>query len=129
MVAFCNRRGPRWWRSIPRIGRGRASVGKGRRERIVPVSVATLAALRAHCADPPKVFNGAAEESKSGPLLAPMIAPWTDASPQCNPSQTKCLSMWFKRCWDTRLRRSHHLSAGGEATRSAGSRRVRSAPE
>ncbi|WP_310397616.1 phage integrase family protein [Caballeronia sp. LP006] len=24
LVAFCNRRGPSWWRSIPRIGRGRA---------------------------------------------------------------------------------------------------------
>jgi hypothetical protein len=28
LVAFCNRRGASWWRSIPRIGPGRRSVGR-----------------------------------------------------------------------------------------------------
>ncbi|BDC46140.1 site-specific integrase [Paraburkholderia terrae] len=56
-------------------------VGKGQRERTVPVSAATLVALRAHWADRRKVF-GAVEDGNppSGPLLAPVIIPSTDAS-------------------------------------------------
>jgi integrase len=56
-------------------------VGKGQRERTVPVSAATLAALRAHWADRSQDFDGETEEHDlSGPLLAPVIIPWTDAS-------------------------------------------------
>ncbi|MDR5736279.1 site-specific integrase [Caballeronia sp. LZ025] len=61
-------------------------VGKGQRERTVPVSAATLNALRAHWADRAKDdwaqdFDGATEEDKqSGPLLSPVVIPWTDAS-------------------------------------------------
>jgi integrase len=61
-------------------------VGKGQRERTVPVSAPTLVALRAHWADRSKDdraqdFDSAAEEgTQSGPLLAPIIIPWTDAS-------------------------------------------------
>ncbi|WP_250481192.1 phage integrase family protein [Caballeronia sp. GAOx1] len=56
-------------------------VGKGQRERTVPVSAATLAALRVHWRDRAQDFDGAAEEDKqSGPLLSPVVIPWTDAS-------------------------------------------------
>ncbi|WP_250517740.1 site-specific integrase [Caballeronia sp. INDeC2] len=61
-------------------------VGKGQRERTVPVSAATLKALRAHWSDRvkddrAKDFDGATEEGKqSGPLLGPIVIPWTDAS-------------------------------------------------
>jgi integrase len=62
-------------------------VGKGQRERTVPVSVATLAALREHWADRGRDFDGAAAASAGapsiaprGPLLGPVIIPWTDAS-------------------------------------------------
>jgi integrase len=56
-------------------------VGKGQRERTVPVSAATLGALRAHWADRAKDFDGATEEeNQSGPLLSPVVIPWTDAS-------------------------------------------------
>ncbi|SAL00158.1 integrase [Caballeronia arationis] len=56
-------------------------IGKGQRERTVPVSAATLVALRAHWADRAKDFDGAAEEEqKNGPLLGPVVIPWTDAS-------------------------------------------------
>lgn len=56
-------------------------VGKGHRERTVPVSASTLGALRAHWTDRAKVFDDATEEdNQSGPLLAPIIIPWTDAS-------------------------------------------------
>ncbi|WP_309243996.1 tyrosine-type recombinase/integrase [Caballeronia sp. EK] len=56
-------------------------VGKGQRERTVPVSAATLNALRAHWRDGAQDFDGAAEEDKqSGPLLSPVVIPWTDAS-------------------------------------------------
>ncbi|WP_309789562.1 site-specific integrase [Caballeronia sp. LZ019] len=56
-------------------------VGKGQRERTVPVSAATLAALRAHWRDRGQDFNGASEkDEQSGPLLGPVIIPWTDAS-------------------------------------------------
>ncbi|VXC89949.1 Integrase [Burkholderia sp. 8Y] len=56
-------------------------VGKGQRERTVPVSAATLAALRAHWVDRGQDFDGATEEDKqSGPLLSPVVIPWTDAS-------------------------------------------------
>ncbi len=56
-------------------------VGKGRRERTVPVSAATLTALRGHWADRGQDFDGATEEDKqSGPLLSPVVIPWTDAS-------------------------------------------------
>jgi hypothetical protein len=47
----------------------------------VPVSAATLGALRAHWIDRAKDFDGATEEdSQRGPPLAPVIVPWTDAS-------------------------------------------------
>jgi integrase len=60
-------------------------VGKGQRERTVPVSAATLAALRAHWADRARCFdeeagNGSPDVAPRGPLLAPVIIPWTDAS-------------------------------------------------
>ncbi|KXV06430.1 integrase [Caballeronia megalochromosomata] len=56
-------------------------VGKGQRERTVPVSAVTLAALRAHWADRGQDFDGATEEDEqSGPLLSPVVIPWTDAS-------------------------------------------------
>ncbi|CAL8481702.1 phage integrase family protein [Caballeronia sp. S22] len=56
-------------------------VGKGQRERTVPVSAATLNALRAHWLDRTQDFDGATEEHKqSGPLLSPVVIPWTDAS-------------------------------------------------
>jgi integrase len=56
-------------------------VGKGQRERTVPVSAATLDALRAHWTDRAKDFDGATEEdNQRGPLLAPIIIPWTMAS-------------------------------------------------
>jgi integrase len=64
-------------------------VGKGQRERTVPVSAATLSALRAHWADRGRVFDvedvgeggGAVHvDVPAGPLLAPLFIPWTDAS-------------------------------------------------
>ncbi|VXC90599.1 Integrase (fragment) [Burkholderia sp. 8Y] len=56
-------------------------VGKGQRERTVPVSTATLGALRAHWLDRGQDFDGVTEEDKhSGPLLSPVVIPWTDAS-------------------------------------------------
>ena len=58
-------------------------VGKGRRERAVPVSAATLAALHAHWADRDKDFEGAkvgGAGALAGPLLGPVIIPWTEAS-------------------------------------------------
>ncbi|KDR27143.1 site-specific integrase [Caballeronia zhejiangensis] len=56
-------------------------VGKGQRERTVPVSAATLNALRAHWRDRAQDLDGAAEEDKqSGPLLSPVVIPRTDAS-------------------------------------------------
>ncbi|SAL00406.1 integrase [Caballeronia arationis] len=56
-------------------------VGKGQRERTVPVSAATLAALRAHSKDRRQAFDAVVGQSAAtGPLLAPVIIPWTDAS-------------------------------------------------
>jgi integrase len=56
-------------------------VGKGQRERTVPVSAATLGALRAHWADRRKAFDEVEGKGvPNGPLLAPVIIPWTDAS-------------------------------------------------
>jgi integrase len=56
-------------------------VGTGQRERTVPVSAATLNALRAHWADRGQDFDDATEEDcQSGPLLSPVVIPWTDAS-------------------------------------------------
>jgi integrase len=64
-------------------------VGKGQRERTVPVSASTLSALRAHWSDRGRVFDveGVVEghgvvdvEVSTGPLLAPVFIPWTDAS-------------------------------------------------
>ena len=52
-------------------------VGKRQRERTVPVSVATLAALRAHWADRGRDFELPME---AGPLLSPVTIPWTPAS-------------------------------------------------
>jgi hypothetical protein len=46
----------------------------------VPVSAATLVALRAHWADRAKDFDGPAEEDQGGPLLGPVLIPWTHAS-------------------------------------------------
>ncbi|MDR5785225.1 site-specific integrase [Caballeronia sp. LP003] len=58
-------------------------VGKGQRERTVPVSVPTLDALRAHWADRKSVFDASDDRNvPSGPLVAPVIIPWTDASRQ-----------------------------------------------
>lgn len=56
-------------------------VGKGQRERTVPLSAATLAAMRAHWHDRAQDFEGATEgDPQSGPLLSPVVIPWTDAS-------------------------------------------------
>ncbi|WP_250476035.1 site-specific integrase [Caballeronia sp. GAFFF1] len=56
-------------------------VGKGQRERTVPVSAATPEALRMHWADRRKAFDsGEAGAASKGPLVAPVIIPWTDAS-------------------------------------------------
>lgn len=52
-------------------------VGKRQRERTVPVSLATLAALRAHWADRGRDFELPME---SAPLLSPVMIPWTPAS-------------------------------------------------
>ncbi|BBQ03407.1 hypothetical protein BSFA1_85350 (plasmid) [Burkholderia sp. SFA1] len=58
-------------------------VGKGQRERVVPVSAATLDALRAHWADRRKLFDADIEgDVPRGPLVAPIIIPWTEASKQ-----------------------------------------------
>jgi integrase len=62
-------------------------VGKGQRERTVPLSIATLDALRAHWADRGMDFDETAEVGAPGfpprgPLLAPVIIPWTEASRQ-----------------------------------------------
>jgi integrase len=58
-------------------------VGKGQRERIVPVSAATLDALRAHWEDRRKVFDDIdGGSAPNGPLVAPVIIPWTQASKQ-----------------------------------------------
>jgi integrase len=58
-------------------------VGKGQRERTVPVSAATLNALRAHWRDRAQDFDEATEEgNQNGPLLSPVVIPWTDASRQ-----------------------------------------------
>ncbi|MDR5769664.1 phage integrase family protein [Caballeronia sp. LZ028] len=56
-------------------------VGKRLRERIVPVSPATLDALHAHWADRRKSFDVVdGDSAPSGPLVAPVIIPWTDAA-------------------------------------------------
>jgi integrase len=52
-------------------------IGKRRRQRTVPVSVATVAALRAHWADRGLDFDAAWAE---GPLIAPVVINGTDAS-------------------------------------------------
>jgi integrase len=58
-------------------------VGKRQQERTVPVSTATLDALRAHWVDRRKAFDASEEHvAPSGPLVAPTIIPWTDASRQ-----------------------------------------------
>jgi integrase len=58
-------------------------VGKGQRERTVPVSAATLDALRAHWADRRKLFDAGDDGgAPRGPLVAPIIIPWTAASQQ-----------------------------------------------
>ncbi|WP_309965738.1 tyrosine-type recombinase/integrase [Caballeronia sp. LZ001] len=51
-------------------------VGKRRKQRTVPVSGATLDALRAHWADRDRDFNGQAQ----GPLIAPVWIPETNAA-------------------------------------------------
>ncbi|MDR5763137.1 site-specific integrase [Caballeronia sp. LZ035] len=56
-------------------------IGKGLRERAVPVSAATLSALRVHWADRRSDFDGVADGAMpQGPLLAPIVIPSTDAS-------------------------------------------------
>jgi integrase len=58
-------------------------VGKGQRERTVPVSAATLDALRAHWEDRRKAFDDIdGGSAPNGPLVAPVIIPWTQASKQ-----------------------------------------------
>src|SRR5471030_449246 len=52
-------------------------IGKRRKQRTVPVSVATVAALRAHWADRELDFDAAWAE---GPLIAPVVINGTDAS-------------------------------------------------
>ncbi|MEM5387871.1 site-specific integrase [Paraburkholderia phymatum] len=53
-------------------------VGKGQRERTVPVSAAALQALRGHWADRGRGFDETVTgQASSGPLLAPVIIPWT----------------------------------------------------
>ncbi|MDB5836885.1 MAG: integrase [Caballeronia sp.] len=52
-------------------------IGKRRKQRTVPVSVATVAALRAHWADRELDFDAAWAE---GPLIAPVVINRTDAS-------------------------------------------------
>ena len=52
-------------------------IGKRRKQRTVPVSVATVAALRAHWADREQDFDAAWAE---GPLIAPVVINGTDAS-------------------------------------------------
>ncbi len=52
-------------------------IGKRRKQRTVPVNVATVAALRAHWADRELDFDAAWAE---GPLIAPLIINGTDAS-------------------------------------------------
>jgi integrase len=52
-------------------------IGKRRRQRTVPVSVATVAALRAHWADRELDFDAAWAE---GPLIAPVVINGTNAS-------------------------------------------------
>jgi integrase len=72
---------PSSYGTVERPVRELTIVGKGQRERTVPVSAATLVALRAHWADRAQDFDGATVEGhQSGPLLAPVIIPWTDAS-------------------------------------------------
>jgi integrase len=56
-------------------------VGKGQRERTVPVSASTLNAMRAHWDDRRKPFDPAdGDGTPNGPLVAPVIIPWTAAS-------------------------------------------------
>nr|WP_284508835.1 tyrosine-type recombinase/integrase [Caballeronia sp. GACF5] len=56
-------------------------IGKGQRERTVPVSAATLVALRAHWVDRGRAFDVEdMSEAPHGPLLAPIFIPWTEAS-------------------------------------------------
>src|ERR1700737_3486835 len=56
-------------------------VGKGQRERTVPVSVATLEALKAHWADRGRDLMAPTDLlNPSGPLLSPVTIPWTPAS-------------------------------------------------
>jgi len=52
-------------------------IGKRRKQRTVPVNVATVAALRAHWADRELDFDAAWAE---GPLIAPVVINGTDAS-------------------------------------------------
>jgi integrase len=52
-------------------------IGKRRKQRTVPVSAATVAALRAHWADREQDFDAAWAE---GPLIAPIVINGTDAS-------------------------------------------------
>ena len=52
-------------------------IGKRRKQRTVPVSVATVAALRAHWADRELDFDAAWAE---GPLIAPVVINGTNAS-------------------------------------------------
>jgi len=52
-------------------------IGKRQKERTVPVSMATLDPLKAHCADRGRDFMLPME---AGPLLSPVTIPWTPAS-------------------------------------------------
>jgi integrase len=52
-------------------------IGKRRKQRTVPVSASTLAALRAHWADRGQNFDAPAD---SAPLISPLVVPGTDAA-------------------------------------------------
>jgi integrase len=56
-------------------------IGKRQKERTVPVSIATLEALKAHWADRGRDFmQPTVLLNPSGPLLSPVTIPWTPAS-------------------------------------------------
>ncbi|KVN19060.1 MULTISPECIES: phage integrase family protein [unclassified Burkholderia] len=112
LVALVNRRGGQWWRSVPRIGVGRARVlvawlrthaasigtavaydvdagdalaptswlleviGKGNKQRFVPISDDCVDALRAHWGDRGLDFDAAAGPPDL-PLIAPLVVPPT----------------------------------------------------
>ncbi|WP_213233656.1 phage integrase family protein [Caballeronia sp. NK8] len=82
-IARCENLRPSSYGTVERPVWELTVVGKGQRGRAVPVSAATLVGLRAHWADRRQVFDAIRrEQAPLGPLLAPLIIPWTDASRQ-----------------------------------------------